>query len=377
MTRGVAGMSAIILTAAVIGSSINLSMAAVNRPDDRYLAGYATAVLKLRFGLMRPDLPVKNGKLVLDPAELKGRDVPDVLASLRAIDGLEIELAEAPADIHPLTPSEQPRPILPGPALQATPATVTGWLPRAALFQPLIADPRWPRFSATLQFYQDDEELGTVGAANFGAALPFYGWRALGTDWQVGLHAGVFSIFDLEAESSDLVNSDFFVGLPISARYGPVSAQLRLFHQSSHLGDEFLLRMRDPIDRINLSYEAVDLRLSLKPFDWLRLYAGGGAIVSSEPELAAGIAQAGIEITSPKPIYRDLLYPVVALDVQSFEERDWAVNYSARAGVEFRSRWLASRRLQVLLEYFNGNSPNGQFFDRTIEYFGPGVHFYF
>jgi uncharacterized protein DUF1207 len=67
----------------------------------------------------------------------------------------------------------------------------------------------------------------------------------------------------------------------------------------------------------------------------------------------------------------------VALDVQSFEERDWAVNYSARAGVEFRSGWLASRRLQVLLEYFNGNSPNGQFFDRTIEYFGPGVHFYF
>jgi hypothetical protein len=375
MTRGVTGMSAIILTAAVVGSSINLSMAAANRPDDRYLAGYAAAVLKLRFGLMRPDLPVESGKLVLDPAELKGRDVPDVLASLRAIKGLEVELAEAPADIRPMTSLEQPRPVLPGPTSQATPSTVTGWLPRAALFQPLIADPRWPRFSATLQFYQDDEELGTVGAANFGAALPFYGWRALGADWQVGLHAGVFSIFDLEAESSDLVNSDFFVGLPISARYGPVSAQLRLFHQSSHLGDEFLLRNR--IDRINLSYEAVDLRLSLKPFDWLRVYAGGGAIVSSEPDLAAGIAQAGIEITSPKPIYRDLLYPVVALDVQSFEERDWAVNYSARAGVEFRSGWLASRRLQVLLEYFNGNSPNGQFFDRTIEYFGPGVHFYF
>lgn len=303
MARGVTGMSVIILTAAVVGSSINLSMAAANRLD------------------------------------------------------------------------EQPRPVLPGPAPQATPSTVTGWLPRAALFQPLIADPRWPRFSATLQFYQDDEELGTVGAANFGAALPFYGWRALGADWQVGLHAGVFSIFDLEAESSDLVNSDFFVGLPISARYGPVSAQLRLFHQSSHLGDEFLLRNR--IDRINLSYEAADLRLSLKPFDWLRVYAGGGAIIRSEPDLAAGMAQAGIEITSPKPIYRDLLYPIVALDVQSFEERDWAVNYSARAGVEFRSGWLASRRLQVLLEYFNGSSPNGQFFDRTIEYFGPGVHFYF
>lgn len=62
--------------------------------------------------------------------------------------------------------------------------------PRAALFDPLIADRRWPRFSATLRFYQDDEELGTVGAPNFGAAIPLYGWRGLGIDWQAGLHAG-------------------------------------------------------------------------------------------------------------------------------------------------------------------------------------------
>jgi len=51
MTRGVTEISAIILTAAMVGSSINLSMAAANHPDDRYLAGYAAAVLKLRFGL--------------------------------------------------------------------------------------------------------------------------------------------------------------------------------------------------------------------------------------------------------------------------------------------------------------------------------------
>jgi Protein of unknown function (DUF1207) len=53
------------------------------------------------------------------------------------------------------------------------------------------------------------------------------------------------------------------------------------------------------------------------------------------------------------------------------------VNYSARAGVEFRSAWLAARRLQLVMEYFNGRSPNGQFYDRDIEYFGPGLHFYF
>ena len=131
------------------------------------------------------------------------------------------------------------------------------------------------------------------------------------------------------------------------------------------------------VDRINLSYEGADLRLSVKPWDWLRLYAGGGGIFNTEPDLAPWMVQGGLEITSPDPIYSNLLYPIVALDVQSFEESDWGVNYSARAGVEVRSEWLASRRLQVVMEYFNGRSPNGQFYERDIEYFGPGIHFYF
>ncbi|MGH8545024.1 MAG: DUF1207 domain-containing protein [Gammaproteobacteria bacterium] len=363
----------VLAVAALILSAVSLTASA--DPDDRYLAGYAAAVLETRFGLPSRDLQVENGKLRLHSADLQGQDTGEVLASLRAIDGLEVELVGTPTDARSVSPSAKPTPLP-----SATLSETMGWLPRAALFDPLIADPRWPRFSATLQFYQGDEELGTVGAPNFGAAIPFYGWRGLGIDWQAGLQAGVFSIFDLNADSSDLINSDFFVGLPISARYGPLSAQVRVFHQSSHLGDEFLLRPRGAgatVDRINLSYEGADLRLSVKPWDWLRLYAGGGAIFDAEPDLDAWMAQGGFEITSPDPIYSNLLYPIVALDVQSFEESDWGVNYSARAGVEVRSEWLAARRLQLVMEYFNGRSPNGQFYDRDIEYFGPGLHFYF
>lgn len=370
MARLVTQMSIVIAVAAVVGLSINVSIAAANRPDDRYLAGYAAAVLEMRFGVPYRDLRVENGQLLLDRAALQGHDAEGAIESLRAIEGLEVELVESATGAPTVTASETPEPVS-----EVTVPTTAGWLPKAGLFEPLIADPRWPHFSGTVQFYQGDEELGTVGAPNFGAALPFYGWRAMGVDWQIGLHAGVFSIFDLE-DSSDLVNSDFLGGVPLNARYGPLSAQLRVFHQSSHLGDEYLLRARDPVNRINLSYEAVDLRLSLKPFDWLRVYAGGGAIVRSEPDLDPWTAQGGIEIT-PGPLFHPLLYPVVALDVQSSEEADWTVDYSARAGVELRSEWLGSRRLQLLMEYFNGSSPNGQFFERDIEYFGPGVHFYF
>jgi hypothetical protein len=45
---------------------------------------------------------------------------------------------------------------------------------------------------------------------------------------------------------------------------------VRLFHQSSHLGDEFLLRNR--VERINLSYESADLKLSYKFFALLRTF---------------------------------------------------------------------------------------------------------
>ncbi len=71
-----------------------------------------------------------------------------------------------------------------------------------------------------------------------------------------------FSDFNLGAESADLVNSDFIASVHASTRAGNFSTFARIYHQSSHLGDEFLLRTRTDLERINLSYEGVDLRLS-------------------------------------------------------------------------------------------------------------------
>jgi hypothetical protein len=33
--------------------------------------------------------------------------------------------------------------------------------------------------------------------------------------------------------------------------------------------------------------------------------------------------------------------------------------------------------VQLLIEYYNGKSPNGQFLNESIEYYGVGAHFYF
>jgi len=193
--------------------------------------------------------------------------------------------------------------------------------------------------------------------------------------WEVGVQAGVFAIFDLNALSKDLINADYFVAIPFSYRAGDFSALLRVFHQSSHLGDEFILRTNP--QRVNLSYEGVDAKLSYEFQDWLRVYGGAGYIFDTDPpDLHPWSIQYGAELASPWPGRAAGWRPIAAVDVQHREENDWSSDFSARAGIEIDGV-LASRKMQLLFEYFLGRSPNGQFFKQKIEYFGVGMHFHF
>ena len=45
-------------------------------------------------------------------------------------------------------------------------------------------------------------------------------------------------------------------------------------------------------------------------------------------------------------------------------------------GSSSTAREILGRRLLVMLEYFSGNSPNGQFYQNKIDYIGLGAHFY-
>ena len=231
------------------------------------------------------------------------------------------------------------------------------FLPSRPLYEPLIADPQWPRFAVAYQRYLDDPELGNVGNVAFGGMLPVVQGDLPGEGrWELGVQAGVFSIFDLDGDSFDLINTDFWVGLPFSVRWGRFSSILRVYHQSSHLGDEFLLRSN--VDRVNLSYEAVDLIPSLDLWDWGRAYLGGGYLFNRNPdELKRKYVLAGAEIKSPVAFW-GWLRPIAAGDVHRREEQDWRSDYSAKLGFQFENEVFHSRRLLLLAEYYKGRSPN-------------------
>lgn len=336
--------------------------------DDAFLAGYVTAVIERELGVEGVEVRLEGGRAVVQ-IHADGQTSPEriaaVVAGIEGIEQVSVRVVGEPGEAAHAQADEAGE----GDDVRFE------LLPREEIFGPLLADPREPHFSATYQWYLDDDELTHVGSANFGETFPLLGGKTGETSWQLGLLGGVFSVFDLDAESSDLVNSDFWVGPTLSVRNGRWSGQLRIYHQSSHLGDEFLLRNRT--DRVNLSYEGVDLILSGDLHRALRVYAGGGVLVHTEPELHPLSVQGGIELRSPIAFLEDMVRPVAAFDIQAREENGWQEDIGAVAGIELFNPKEGGLRLMILGSYFHGNSPNGQFYERRVEYLGVGTHLFF
>lgn len=347
--------------------------------DDSFIAGYATAVLEREFKVISSSLTVEQGVIYLSADSLKGSDITSIIEVLSKINGvMRVDLFKsegAPGQAHAgserfakedkADKPEQER-LLSRPVI----------LPREKLFQPLIADPRWPHFSVAYHYYLNNSELKNVGSTSFGESFALFGGDTSGgAKWQLEIQAGVFAVFDLDAASMDLINADYWVGFPLSFRKGPFSGIVRLFHQSSHLGDEFVLRNTE--ERVNLSYESIDAKVSYDVYEWLRLYAGGGFIFHKEPSgLSPWSVQYGLELKSKK-VFSGVVRPVAGADFKNWQENNWHPDVSVRLGVQLESARTLSHRIQFMLEYFKGHSPHGQFYSREIEYIGIGTHFYF
>ena len=341
--------------------AVLLAAQAESSPDDDFIAGYATAVLERDFDA-RVRIEVRDGVIRLPPDALKPRDRDRAVAELSKIRGVRrVEFL----------PSAEgaPEPAVPG----------GGWsvFPEERLFEPFLADPRWPHFGVSYAHYHESTFPPLVNVAQI----------ALGEDFVIvaydagetgkvnlGVEPAVFGLFNLDALSHDLVNADYRIGLPADYRNGGFSARTSIYHQSSHLGDEFLLDT--PVQRINLSYEAVELQLSLERGAF-RLFAGAERIVHTATPLAPWSADQGIEVLAPASVLSASVRPVAALYLREREETGWRSSVSGRVGLQLLSPEGSRRRIAVFLEYYRGDDPNGQFQAERIETYGVGLHVFF
>lgn len=258
-------------------------------------------------------------------------------------------------------------------------------LPQGDLFAPLLADPKEPQFFTHVRSVRPEgDDRVTLGAVGFGETFGLYrdakgGGGAAdgegGDGWQLNLAGGLFAQFNLDAASSDLINADYVIGMPITWRRGPHALRARVYHQSSHLGDEFLLGPNPPA-RQNLSYESCEAIYSRQNAAW-RWYAGGEYLFRREPEELEPLGMhGGVEYRSAAPLFAGARL-VAGLDLKSWDQHDWEPSVAVVAGFEFESAALNGRRIRALFEAYDGFTPYGQFYEEEISYFGFGLTFAF
>ncbi|MFH1994694.1 MAG: DUF1207 domain-containing protein [Nitrospinota bacterium] len=239
----------------ILGSS-SPAMAS-NRTSDEFLTGYIASILE-RDLLWKKEsyrLDINNGMAVITIFKDSRIRRRDTAKQLKAIDGLKgVEIVVRPPDniktggINDLLKITSEAEVF----------------PVGDFFKPLIADPKQPQFFVSFDRFRSSGQEFTMASVGFGETFGMY--RLLGehegNGLQISLQGGLFAQFNMDAPSSDLINADYIIGIPLTYRHNDDSIRLRIYHQSSHLGDEFLQSVNPP-ERINLSYDTRPLNLSI------------------------------------------------------------------------------------------------------------------
>lgn len=337
--------------------------------QDAYLAGQLSYFLERDLGWPRGSyhLEVRNGAAVIALPEEDGArraEVEQRLPSLDRLKSITVIVSATPGrDAEPsgviysflgLAPGSVPFPV-------------------GDLFLPLLADPKQPQFFTSYRYYDTPIAGAHAAAVGYGETFGFYrqsGQRP-GDGLQVGVAGALFAQFNLDAPSADLINADYTIGVPITWRNGTTSARLRIYHQSSHLGDEFLLRASP--ERINLSFESVEFLLSEQREVW-RVYFGGEYLFHREPaDLKPAGLHGGLEFRTTRPVW-NAGHWVGGLDVKAWEEHDFSPDSSLKIGLEFGAYQPGQRRVRLMLEGYRGHAPHGQFYADYITYYGIGLY---
>lgn len=248
--------------------------------------------------------------------------------------------------------------------------------PEGYLFKPLLAAPKEPRFSYSWVKSSsggfDDILISVVGLGHdFGLVR----WPlGDGDAWQLSIFVAAFSQFNMDSKSNDLLNTDYLVGFPLTFRYGSISGRFRLFHQSSHLGDELILGGYGP-ERVRHNVDIADFQIAKDIDDW-RLYGGGGYVLKTadSEDLNWGLLDLGFDYASSHRVFLGQRI-VAGLNINVLEERDWKTATSLKIGFAFGRPYPNPHGMSLMFEAYDGVSPFGQFYVNDIRYYGVGLYF--
>lgn len=339
---------------------------------DPYFEGYLQALIDMHYYEYSVIVLVKERKVWLANLPKNQLTANSIVSFVKDVPGVKevVVLSELPVENEEMREKYVRRPQLAG-----------IWFPQmTVLFQPPIADPR--QVTYTLGYRAGDHVIGvkTIGVA-LGDDFPIYRWLDVWGhgDLQVGIEAGIWSVFNLDphpnlAGGTELVNTDFFCGIPITYAINQWAFRFRLYHISSHLGDEYMVNHPNVV-RLNPSIEAIDLWASYQATSGIRVYGGPGVILHSDksfPEKPPLYIQYGTEVRFlGTKFLRQKLFGTCfyAMHFSNYQWQSWVFDGAYRLGYEFSKLAGVGRKLRFYVGFYQGFSKEGQFQRERTHYF--------
>lgn len=345
-----------------------------NDVSDSYLEGYIQALIDANYYEYYIIVTVKNHNVYLSNLPKNDLFANSIVTFVRDLPGIKS------VEVVPTIPEE----TLESRKKMAQEPHVNGvWFPQTTvLFSPLIGDPREPMYA--VNYRGGDRVMGRKAiAVSMGDDFPFFRWRdvfSVHGDLQIGIQAGVWAVFnfsdvpDRKKNTCELMNTDYLVGIPLTYAFDKWSFRFRLYHISSHLGDEFLVN--NPwflAERKNPSFEALEWINSYQVSSGLRVYGGPGWIFESDDtfKLKPFYVKYGAEVRlfGHKIKYHGLHgTPFLVIHLENWEQHSWNLDQFYMLGYELSKLQGVGRKVRFYLEYHQGYSYEGQFFNERVTY---------
>lgn len=354
---------------AVLSRVDNFSSASLEHDSETYFEGYLQALVDMHYHEYKVVVIVKDKVVYLANLPKNEQTRSSIIAFVKDVPGVEEVKV-----VNGLAPKE----IEKREKYVKRPQPGGTWFPQmTVLFQPLIANPREITYSFGYRI--GDDVIGQrVVPVSLGDIFTVYRWHDViyGGDIEIGITAGVWSVFNMKpgpvniAGGTELVNTDYFVGATLAYAHDRWSSRFRLYHISSHLGDEFLVNHVN-FPRVNPSMEAMDIFVSYQALFGLRLYGGFGWIFHWDPsyKLKPLYVAYGAEFRFLGTRFlKQSLYGTffIAGYIQNYQYQKWDFDETVVAGYEWSKLQGIGRKVRVYFQYHHGFSAEGQFTkDRT------------
>jgi hypothetical protein len=232
------------------------------------------------------------------------------------------------------------------------------WLPGNRIAPAIFLDPLECQTSGGSYFLsQDEKNLSLYSTVNLGFTKPIIAHTGKSFSWELNFGTAIFTQFDLIKREdgsylAGLINNDYKISVDYSLKKNKNIFKLRIFHLSSHLGDDYIARNPDSTTNDKSeNYEQIDLTY-LRENGANYWYVGVGEIYTPYVFRERFSMQAGglLNFGSPKPVSF-----FTSANIKLLAENNYIPDVRTALGINFNRK--SEPLIRIWLEYYTGQLP--------------------